>query len=272
MDIAGFFNQGWVGIAIGSILSIGTYIKSMRRAAPKVTINASHELTWADSIDLPPGLELKFRNKSIPHIARGVVRFWNGGNETLEGNLVPKQDKLSLTIPDGEFLLVAIPKTTNSANKCEIQIDANDKRVAYFNFDFLDPDEGAVIGFLHSSKTAAPEFKGTIKGHKIKILEQKIQSKARQRLYQRFQSIKKFIPYPLLLSGSVLLAASLLPNESLLALRTFLRPNAENIKEFGQAGRSIYAIAGFGYLVFGVSLIWKKRKKHPKSLDLPAKK
>lgn len=269
MDVSGFLNQGWVGIAIGTIVSLGTYIKSMRRAAPKATIHASHELTWVDSIDLPPGLELKFREKSIPHIARGVIRFWNGGNETLEGNLVPQQDRLKLTIPDGEFLLVAIPKTTNPANKCEIQIDAIDKRVANFSFDFLDPGEGTVIGVLHSSKTAAPELKGTIKGHKIKILEQKIQTKARQRLNQRFELLKQYTPYPFLLAGIILLAAPILTNESLL---TLLIPKAETTQEYRQADPLVYALVGLSYFLIGASLIWTKRRKHPKSLDYPVKK
>lgn len=263
-----FLNQGWVGIAIGVMASVVTYLLSRRRAVPKATIVASHELTWNDSTDLPEGFELTFLNKKIPHICRGLVRFWNGGNETLQGSSVPSHDRIRLTISDGEFLVVGLPKASNPVNLCQFEVDPQDPKTAYFTFDFLDPNEGAVLGFLHTSKTAAPELKGTIKGHKIQILEHRIQSKARQRMNRRVRMFKKGLPIGLILAGVLLFGLAILPKESFERFAILSeKTRAERLHDSDVAIRLGGMLGGASYILIGGVYLWARRRKHPKSLD-----
>lgn len=263
-----FLNQGWVGILIGSLFSLASLYYGFRRAVPKATIEASHELTWGNSPKLPSGFELTFQGQKIPTISRGILRIWNSGNETLGGELVPSHDRLRIEIPDGKFLLVATTKETNPVNKFTIKIDAQDPKVAILEFDFLDPTDGAVVAFLHSSKQAVPKIKGTIKGHKLKLVAEIVRNK-KKTAPEFVKKFRQFMPIFIIFMGIAFMTFAVLSQETVMDFQNFLRsifrPVDKDVVAIAQ--KITYGISGFIYIGLGAFVLWKRKRKHPKSLD-----
>jgi hypothetical protein len=263
-----FLNQGWVGVLIGSLFSLASLYYGFRRAVPKATIEASHELTWGNSPKLPSGFELTFHGQKIPTISRGVLRIWNSGNETLGGELVPSHDQLRIEIPDGEFLLVATIKETNPVNKFTIEIDAQDPKVAILEFDFLDPTDGVVVAFLHSSMQAVPKIKGTIKGHKLKLVAEIVRNKKKS-APELVKKLRRFLPIFVILIGLTFIIFGLLSQETVLDFENFLKSIFRLLDKdvVADTQKITYGIVGISYIVLGSVTLWKRKRKHPKSLD-----
>jgi hypothetical protein len=259
-QVFAFLNQGWVGLVGGTTVAIVTFFASKRRAAPRAHMTASHELTWGNSTTLPPGFELKFQGKDIPRIARGGLRFWNGGNETLSRELVPSHDRIRLVLPDGEFLLVGLPKVSNPVNRCSVEQDPKDARVAYLDFEFLDPNEGAMVGFLHSSSVAVPAFRGTVKGHKIRV-SQRANRHTPAILRKSLPKAIRILPFVFVLTGLVFLGTALFPNP-------FLTGGQLSVAAVPPtARRNVFLFVAITYIALGSVLLWARRRPYPKSLE-----
>lgn len=272
MDIVSFLNQGWVGIVIGVALTVAAFFASRKRAKPCAHLIASHELAWAGSPQLPPGIGLQFRTEEIPRIARGVFRFWNSGSEALESQKVSSADPLRLEIPDGKFLLVSIWKTTKDASLFKVEIDEDDPRIARVTFDFIDPKDGVAIGFLHTSTYTFPTLKGTIKGHPIALA--KPNSGALRRAIRRIIGPRFFrtLSIVMIVIALVFMTASLFSASQLEALRNIVIPDKvltaqEKAREF----RVAMGFAGALYLATGCLILWRSRRGYPKTLEQPTR-
>lgn len=267
-----FLNQGWVSLLVAVFLSIVTFYAARRRAAPKAVIETSHELTWATSHQLPPGFELKFHGQPIPRISRGILRFWNGGSGTLSGDLIPQQGRLCLKLTDGKFLSTGIPLCSNSVNKFEASVDPNDPQTLHFSFDFLDPGEGAVVAFLHTSTVSTPTLQGSIKGHRINTLDNSASGKINPLIKRFKRQLFWTIPYSLITVGAVLFAVATLTDDfRLINVRKFLKFNDVPIPaaQIAPPPRTPLLLGGISYLLIGGGILWVRRRKYPKSLQWP---
>ena len=261
-----FFNQGWVGIAIGCALGLILFFLGRRRAVPRVSITASHELTWGNSPNVPPGFALQFRGKNIDRVSRGVFRFWNDGSDTLTSDLISKHDPLKLVLEDGEFLLAGVTRETNKTNQFTVSIDPADPKIVNFTFDYVDPKEGVAIGFLHSSNVSMPKFSGTIKGHKPKVLLNK-RSKVRP-LARSKRRIVKVLPWVMVGLGAMTLAMVLAPPSWPFSVTNMLAASSKptNLDEIFI--RSMLWVISLTYGGLGCVTLWRITQRHPKSLDL----
>lgn len=266
-----FLNQGWVSLTVGLVVAAIAFFAARRRADPKATIQAFHELTWNKSHQLPVGFELKFRNKTIPCISRGIFRFWNAGSETLSHDLVPQHDRLRLVIPDGEFLAAVIARESNNVNRFKVEIDSKNSRVVNVSFDFLDPSEGATVGFLHSSSTATPILSGTIKGHKIKIIDHSVTGEKNPGISRIKRHLSRTLPIPIIAAGFFLLGITAIPAQYITSLRSAIKWNESfSTSQAKEPIATLYlAVGGASYILLGGAILWRRRRKHPKSLDWP---
>jgi len=250
------------------VIALIAYYAGQRRPRPRAAITASHELTWANSHKLPTGFELKFLGRDIPHISRGLLRFWNAGSETLSKDLVPPQDKIRLCLTDGEFLLAGITRVSNPVNECRASIDVADPKAINFEFDFLDPGQGAVVGFLHTSSTAIPTLRGTIKGHKIQLVQSSDPTSRQSKFRRRFSSFERTFAWVSIVVGAISIALIALPNEYLLSWRvTSNRPISSDLLG-AVLDKTFFAILGSTYLLLGAILLWRRRRRFPKSLEM----
>ncbi|RZA33636.1 MAG: hypothetical protein EOP92_19855 [Lysobacteraceae bacterium] len=115
-------------------------------------------------------LEVRYGGNVVPQVTRTVIRFWNSGTETINGNDVSGADPFRWQLPENAaFLATNIDRTTRAANL--ISIDKNGNNLL-LKFDFLDPHDGATISILHTAVARNSSLRGTIKGMKGKISSQ----------------------------------------------------------------------------------------------------
>lgn len=272
MGVISFLNQGWVGVLIGVLVSLVTFILSRKRAKLCAHFTASHELAWGSSPKLPPGITIQFDGNEIPNIARGIFRFWNNGTESLECQKVASADPLRLEIPDGEFLLARVSTATKEANLFAVEIDPNNHRIVKIQFDFLDPKDGVAVGFLHTSTSAVPTLKGTVKGHPIdlaKLKSKRLRATIRRSLDSKFTRILGII---MILIALVSLTASIFSASQLDKFRSLVDPyklltEQDKAREF----RLAMGFTGVIYLAAGTLLWWGSRRKYPKTLEIAAR-
>jgi len=153
------------GIVLGIITSYIFHLIQKRRK----------ELSWAiDSTNLIKGysslfekLEIQYGEKKIENLTVSKVAFWNNGNETIDGKdiaippFILPTDKTSTKILDTKII-----KISTVGNRFEIHKKI-DSPFLVLKFDYLDPQQGAVIQIIHTGVSVLPLImRGEIKGVK----------------------------------------------------------------------------------------------------------
>lgn len=274
-DIIDFLNKGWVGstigaigIVIGAVISIGFYFKSQKKPKPTIDFE-SVRLIGSTHAALPNLITVFFKGQPIPRLTSTVVRFWNGGDATLDGSAVVKGDPLRLQLTnDGDFLSAEIVKATRQVNGVSVEIVSAEKSEIHLCFDFLDPGDGVVVECLHTDAARDPAVCGVIKGlpHGLSI------TSSQKRLIdgRANQIVRMVVPptmaYFSLALGAALMFVSLLPG----SLREGFRGFLDALKgPTGDGPMSRIFAFGFGltYLLMGLYIAWLRRRRYPKALQ-----
>jgi hypothetical protein len=165
-NLLSFLGLGWVGTSItvfATLLSIWFYIKGNKRPIPTAT-RSTRRLVGGPGQALPSNVEIRYDDKIVPRIARTLVSFWNAGNATLQGADIVDKDPLHLQYGKStKVLSVTVLRTTRSVLGVRAVASPHDARMVDLNFDYLDPQDGALIEILHTG-TGSPKLLGTIKG------------------------------------------------------------------------------------------------------------
>jgi len=171
MELIEFLSQGWVGSLIGivglliGIISIVIAYRVSRIGPRPVFQYRSINLIEKEKQALPSDVEIFFRGKKVSRLTKTYIIFWNSGKSTLYGKDIVDDDPLRFSFgKDAEVLRARIPKITKKMNKFEARINPMSPNEVIINFDYLDPNDGAVIEILHTSIQRTPECKGTIRG------------------------------------------------------------------------------------------------------------
>lgn len=167
-----YLNQGWVGsilgivgILVGCATSYYFYRKAERSPRPTAIITsfrlADNHYYKLDGLDVA----VTYHGKPIPLATFTTVRFWNAGNATLDGESVAPMEPIRLELPKGaEFLTASVQPLPRPATNVQVAVHPALPNVARITFDFLDPDDGAVLALVHTAESDAIEVKGVIKG------------------------------------------------------------------------------------------------------------
>jgi len=167
MELIEFLNQGWVGSLIGIIgIVIGYILYRASLIGPRPVFQyRSINLIEKEKQALPSDVEIFFRGKKVSRLTKTYIIFWNSGKSTLYGKDIVDDDPLRFSFgKDAEILMARILKITKKMNKFEARINPKSPNEVIINFDYLDPNDGAVIEILHTSIQRTPECKGTIRG------------------------------------------------------------------------------------------------------------
>lgn len=258
------FFLGLAGIAL-SLAGIWVSFYFKPNPEPLATIKAEQALTWADNDELPKFIEIHINKKIVPHVARAMIRFWNNGRATLGKELIPEHDKLRLVLENGgEFLAIKITRNTKAVCLCNIEIDAANPSEAIISFDHLDKDDGMIISALHTAPKAMPLLKGTVKGSKVKVIEEVIRKslKGRDRWIQPLFTV--WLP---IIAGVILTAFSLWPNSQANLLRILLLGcYQEGAGDFSFNYRIYNFVVGVVLLWIVARQLWVRRRRYPKAL------
>jgi len=244
MELIEFLSQGWVGSLIGIIgIVIGYILYRASLIGPRPVFQyRSLNLIEKEKQALPSDVEIFFRGKKVSRLTKTYIIFWNSGKSTLYGKDIVDDDPLRFSFgKDAEILRARIPKITKKMNKFEARINPKSPNEVIINFDYLDPNDGAVIEILHTSIQRTPECKGTIRGVPKGILNwgrlpYDVLSYKRYMLRKTFLKVASFF-------GISIIFVGLLNREWKLV------------------------ILGSFYLIFPAQL-WIYRRRYPKSLSI----
>jgi hypothetical protein len=146
-------------------------------------------------------------------------------------------------------------------------IDDNSQNRVILNFDYLDPQDGAVVELLHTDSVRDPFVKGTIRGVPKGMLDRGSRSIPRGTL--RIPNITKFtrgLTIGFVLVGLMCIAFALGASDRLLRL-------ADNREEPMFAIRLVLLVTGVIYTALGGLFLFSFRRRYPKQLrytdDIP---
>ncbi len=166
MNFFKILNQGWVGVTIGILGIIFSYITyRTSKIGPRLVYQFKSLEIIGGLKSFPNELEIVYKGKSVPRVTKTNIIIWNSGTKTIEGSNIITEDPLKFVFNnDAKILRIIVVK--KKRNIINLDITQNDKEpnIAYFSFNFLDPKDGVVIEILHTDIDHYPKIKGTIMG------------------------------------------------------------------------------------------------------------
>jgi hypothetical protein len=161
-------SPGWVGSLIG-LLGLGAAAAQYVVARVRPVLGMRSESTWliGGPFSLPPDVEILFAGHKVDRVSVANVIVWNDGNTTLRGDDIVAADRLRIELEeDAKVLAVYLVQVTRPVINFRAAIDPEHPRAVGLSYDYLDRNDGAHIGILHTGKTLGVAISGSIKGMK----------------------------------------------------------------------------------------------------------
>jgi hypothetical protein len=91
--------------------------------------------------------------------------FWNNGKQVLHGRDIVASAPLKFSF-DEESNILSLKILTKTKEENDVMISWGNRSRDYFliSFEYLDPKDGVVLELLHNSAKSYPSFSGSIKG------------------------------------------------------------------------------------------------------------
>lgn len=269
-QVLSFINQGWVGSMIGLVgvlLGIaGLLFFRAAKAKPRPAFQVDAlRLIERRSQELPDEVSISYKGVPVQRLTKTNLIFWNAGTDTLRWADVVSTDPLRMTFDkDSEILRADIVKTTRHINACKLVADQNERYKLLFEFDFLDPGDGASIEILHTSKSRAPTFLGSIRGVPEGVINwgRILTGQSGSTPFLRILKSRKPVFIAGIVLGLLLIIVGLLPDTVLTKLSVDCATNDKSIFP-----RYFFMVFGVIYAAFPAFLLWSGRKRFPKVLD-----
>lgn len=154
---------GVLGIVIGIVTGYIFYVKGKRIKEASWSIDGSNLIKGYSS--LFEDLEIKYKGTNIENLTVSRLVFWNNGNEVIDSTDIQTAIPVSIRVFDQvEILDVKVLKESNPANCLTVSLLEN-KKAALLFFDYLNPNQGALIQVIHTGTNPYQLFiYGQIKG------------------------------------------------------------------------------------------------------------
>jgi hypothetical protein len=166
-SIRELLNPGWVSSLVGLaglVAAILIYRASLVGARPVYQLRALR-LLGPDEKALPEEVEVRFKGQAVDRLTKTHIVFWNSGKALVRGSDIVKDDLLRCEFSEGSRVLEArVLKVTPPTNKFGAETDSNVPSKVVLTFDYLDPNDGAVVEILHTDTKRYPDIKGTVRG------------------------------------------------------------------------------------------------------------
>jgi len=164
-------NQGWIGFEfgiLGLILSVYFYFRSKQVTSLTCQINTIELIDVNSSIK--DEITISFHDRDVSKLYKSEVTVWNSGNTTIKKSDVLDSDPLVFVFSEkDEVLRNGFVKTSTPQNNTLLNFEKGEQYQVYFEFEYLEPNDGAKIEFIHTLPTE-PVLKGTILGMPSGIL------------------------------------------------------------------------------------------------------
>jgi len=162
---------GMIGVAIGILASYYFYRRSLRVKEPTWAIRTTNIIQGYSSKF--NDLQVIYKGENIENLTVSRIIFWNEGAETIDRQDILTANQVRIVALEGIKLLdVKLLASNNPSSQFSVQ-HAADKGCAYFNFDYLDQKQGAVVQVVHNGISSKDvDVTGDIKG--VRTLRRKI--------------------------------------------------------------------------------------------------
>lgn len=151
---------------IGIVLAIIFYIRSRRIAI--VRFDYSGRSLVEGLSGALEGIEVRYKGSPQDRITVSRFVFWNAGTETLRSSDFTDDHLRVACKQDLAILDHRIVKINDSTNKIEVNSVHNGKTESSvaIKFDYLDPNDGAIIQFVHNGpEQTSFRLVGSLKGN-----------------------------------------------------------------------------------------------------------
>lgn len=269
------FSQGWFGSIVGllglvvGVIGIVLYRNTKIGPIPTCQLR-SLRLLGKEEQELPPEVEIRYKDKEVQRLTLTSVYFWNDGRTMMRGNQIVEDDPLRYEFdPSDEILKAHVATSTKPANKVTARAADNDKHTLLVDFDYLDPGDGVRIDILHTSAHRYPKIEGSLRG--IPKGVSRIDPSPASAFDLAFRRILRN-PKPLyvvtLFVGITGLVVGALPTLWLEAISgVIISAPAEPVKSPVSGIRFIALFVGATYTLLPALAYLGKRKKYPSALD-----
>lgn len=273
-ELFNFFNQGWVGSLIGIlgaiIGAIGIFSYKFHRSRGKPSIQKySLRIIGKEDIEVEEDIDILYKGNKVDRLSKTIIVFWNNGTETINGKDIVGTDPILFSFSNNEKILSQkIVKATRDVTKPRLASIVGQDNMANLAFDFLDPNDGFTIEFLHTDSARYPRVSGTIKGIPSgiydagRVVADNMQS-GKTPLDIIFKSRKK-IMYMALITGIAAFIVGLLPTSFYQHMDSIINENGKS----ETYERWLFIIFGVTYSLLAGFMLWTGRRKYPKELDV----
>jgi hypothetical protein len=256
----------WIGPSIGLIgILIGYILNRRSRIGPRLVYQQQAlRLLGSASPILPEEVEIYFKNQKVPLIARSRVVLWNSGTQTIRSADIVSDDPIRVVVSqESQVLQARVIASTRPVVKFHVRLQPCVSNSVVCEFDFLDPDDGAIIEILHTDEANYPNILGTIRG-----MPRGLRDWGGRVPY--VEVFRMQIPHNVNV-GLALLIYLFLAGPSFILLGS--RP--EWLTPFWQPDfitmlRVVGVLYGTTMIVMGIWLCWRLRHRLPKKLQIDA--
>lgn len=114
---------------------------------------------------LTEDVEVLFKGQRVDRLTKTQIMLWNSGNQIVRGEDIVAADPLRFQFSEDAVVLDSkIIRYTREAIKVSTTNDSQRPNCAFLTFDYLDPQDGAIIEILHTARERSPQILGTIRG------------------------------------------------------------------------------------------------------------
>ena len=153
-----------IATAVSLIVACISYYKPRKRQKllyQTTTIQYFEE----DDYTLPSDAIMTFQGQKVARLTKAMLILWNGGIDALRGEDIVQHDPIRISLSaTGKILDYSIIGGTNDGNRVVVQIPSHSQNELIVTYDYLNPNDGAVIQVLHDAKQRDPTVVGTAKG------------------------------------------------------------------------------------------------------------
>ena len=159
-------NAPWLGSLLGLLgVSFALY-QIFKSRGPKLSSQyIGQALIRGDSSDLPGGLQIIYEEQPVSNLSVTQVALWNRGSSSIRGSDIVASDPLAISFGNGaEILKADVVKLTRPAINVSAEPDKASRSRMLITFEFLDPEDGALLKIWHTGPDPKPKLVGTIVG------------------------------------------------------------------------------------------------------------
>lgn len=157
----------WVGSLLGLAgllglpLAVYLYFLAKRSAALSYQLR-EFSVVGGRTAEFPEELEIRFAGEQVDQVTATEIVLWNSGNTTIDGSQIVLMDPLRVQVSSGVILKPTIIRQTRPVIGAVVSM-GEAANVGNIGFDFLDPNDGFVVQFVHSGARGEMEIIGTVK-------------------------------------------------------------------------------------------------------------